>query len=399
MIRVLLFTGKGGVGKTTVAAATAVRAAAQGRRVLVTSTDPAHSLADVLDVPVGDRPTAVAPNLAAQQIDAQRRLEQHWHDVRDYLVQLLAWGGLGEAQAEELALVPGLDEVFSLIDLRAQIASRTYDLIVVDCAPTAETLRLLALPDALRWYVERIVGTGRHLARAVRPVVTRVSNVPVPADPVFGAVERINGDLAAVHAILRDNATTSVRLVVNPERMVINEAMRTATTLSLFGYAIDSVIVNRLLPDALTDPYLARWKQQHATHLDTVRASFTPIPILTAPLLADEPAGTAALVELADVVYGDADEAAVLHDTRPIELCRDDDGLQLRIALPFTTKDDVQLHRRGNDLHVKVGAIKRTVPLPAAVRHQDVARAGLHDGVLEVLFRERPVPAAQRGVR
>ncbi|MBW3659246.1 MAG: ArsA family ATPase, partial [Actinobacteria bacterium] len=232
MTRILLFTGKGGVGKTTVAAATAARAAARGLEVLVTSTDPAHSLADAFDVPLGDGPTRVATNLQAQQIDAQARLERHWKEVRDYLVELLAWGGVGELQAEELVLLPGLDELFALIDLHRQVESGAYDLVVVDCAPTAETLRLLALPDALRWYVDRILAPGRRVARVIRPVTSRVGGIPVPEDDVFGAVERIHGELAAVHALLQDAARTSVRLVVNPERMVIAEALRTATSLS-----------------------------------------------------------------------------------------------------------------------------------------------------------------------
>ncbi|MFT5222615.1 MAG: arsenite-transporting ATPase, partial [Glaciecola sp.] len=282
MTRIVLFTGKGGVGKTTVAAATAVRAAAAGKRVLITSTDPAHSLSDAFDQPLQDGPTPILGDvggdgtgrLLAQQIDAQARLEHHWRDVRDYLVELLAFGGVGEVQAEELVLLPGLDEIFSLIDLRKQVESGEHDLIVVDCAPTAETLRLLALPDALRWYVERMLQPGRRVAKAVRPVVNRLGGAPLPQDEVFGAVESIHADLARVHAILQDATRSTVRLVVNPERMVVAEAIRTATSLALFGYAVDAVIVNRVLPDEITDPYLAKWKLRHAEHLATIESSF-----------------------------------------------------------------------------------------------------------------------------
>jgi arsenite/tail-anchored protein-transporting ATPase len=391
MTRVLLFTGKGGVGKTTVAAATAARAAAAGRRVLVTSTDPAHSLADAYDVPLGDEPTPVADRLDAQQIDAQTRLERHWRQVRDYLVELLSWGGAGELQAEELVLLPGLDELFALIDLRNQVAAGTYDLIVVDCAPTAETLRLLALPDALRWYVDRIVTPGRRVARAVRPVVSRMGGVPVPEDEVFGAVEQLHADLAAVHELLQDTSRSTVRLVVNPERMVIAEAVRTATSLSLFGYGIDAVITNRVLPDEVTDPYLAAWKQRHAEHVTTIRDRFAPTPVLTAPLFADELAGVDGLQRLADVLYDDADESAVLHDPQPMSVTADGDGWLLRLALPFAAKDDLDLHRRANELHVKVGAAKRTVPLPASLARCQVAGARLADGALEVRFSRAPV--------
>ena len=386
MTRVVLFTGKGGVGKTTVAAATAVRAAAAGSRVLLTSTDPAHSLSDVFDLALGDRPTGIADRLAAQQIDAQARLDLHWQDVRDYLVQLLSRGGLSQIQAEELMLVPGLDELFALIDLQDHVASGDYDLVVVDCAPTAETMRLLSLPDALRWYVEKIVQPGRRVARAVRPLAARVGGVPVPEDEVFGAVERLHGKLAAVHELLQDTGRSSVRLVVNPERMVVAEALRTATSLSLFGYGVDAVVVNRLLPDEIDDPYLARWKERHAEHLETVRTSFEPTPVLTAPLFDDELIGVAALERLGQVVYEGLDVTAVLHDAKPLTVDEIDGGYLLRLALPFAAKDDVDLHRRADELHIRVGWMKRTVPLPAAVRRCDIAGARLRDGALEVRF-------------
>jgi arsenite/tail-anchored protein-transporting ATPase len=398
---VLLFTGKGGVGKTSVAAATAVRAAARGRRVLVTSTDPAHSLGDALDEPLGDRPTPVGPpggaarwpgggRLDAQQIDAQARLERHWRDVRDYLVALLAWGGVGELEAEELLLLPGLDELFALIDLKVQLASAAYDLVVVDCAPTAETLRLLSLPDALTWYVDRVLGPGRRVAKAVRPLTRTLgpsgAPVPLPDEQVFATVERVHRDLADVHQLLQDPSRATLRLVVNPERLVVAESQRLATTLSLFGYAVDAVVANRVLPDEVDDPYLAGWKARHAAHLATIRTSFAPTPVLTAPLFGDELDGVAQLGELGARLYEGVDEAAVLHDTRPVTLDPTDEGHVLRIALPFATKDDLELHRRGGDLHLKVAGVRRTVPLPAALRRAAVAGARLHDGWLEVRF-------------
>jgi arsenite-transporting ATPase len=392
--RIVLFTGKGGVGKTTVAAATAVRAAAAGKRVLITSTDPAHSLADAFDQPLEDGPTPILGDvggdgpgrLLAQQIDAQARLEHHWRDVRDYLVELLAFGGVGEVQAEELVLLPGLDEIFSLIDLRKQVESGKHDLIVVDCAPTAETLRLLALPDALRWYVERMLQPGRRVAKAVRPVVNRLGGAPMPQDEVFGAVESIHADLARVHAILQDATRSTVRLVVNPERMVVAEAIRTATSLALFGYAVDAVIVNRVLPDEITDPYLAKWKLRHAEHLATIESSFAPTPILQAPLYDDELVGAAGLARLGDTLYRDTDETAVLFDGQPLRVERTEGGYRLRLSLPFATKDEVGLHRRQNELHVHVGSVKRTIPLPAALTRCQIGKARLRDGHLDVDF-------------
>jgi arsenite/tail-anchored protein-transporting ATPase len=408
---VLLFTGKGGVGKTSVAAATAVRAAARGHRVLVTSTDPAHSLADALDQPLADRPTPVALSagdggpsggrLDAQQIDAQARLERHWREVRDYLVALLAWGGLGELEAEELLLLPGLDELFALIDLNGQLASDRYDLVVVDCAPTAETLRLLSLPDALTWYVDRALGPGRRVARAVRPLTRSVGTtgrpLPLPGDEVFGTVERVHRDLAEVHRVLQDPTRSTLRLVVNPERLVVAESQRLATTLSLFGYAVDAVVANRILPDEVADPYLAAWKERHATHLATIRASFAPTPVLTAPLFEDELAGVEDLAKLGAALYGELDGSEVLHTVRPVTFESAGEGHLLRVALPFADRDDLQLDRRGVDLHLKVGGVRRTVPLPAALRRSEVAGARLHDGWLEVRFRAGDRPADASG--
>jgi arsenite/tail-anchored protein-transporting ATPase len=393
---VLLFTGKGGVGKTSVAAATAARAAGRGARVLVTSTDPAHSLGDALDAPLGDRATAVpAPvepggALFAQQIDAQQRLERHWRDVRDYLVALLSWGGVGEVEAEELLLLPGLDELFALIDLREQVTSGRYDLVVVDCAPTAETLKLLSLPEALRWYAERVFGARRGLGRAALPLTRALgpsgAPLPLPGTAVLGQVERVHGELAEVHRLLRDPSRSSVRLVLAPERLAVAEAQRTATSVALFGYAIDAVVVNRLLPDHVTDPFLARWRERQGGHLREVEDGFAPIRVLTAPLARDEPIGVSALASLAGALYGPVDESAVLTDRPTVELVDEADGHRLRLALPFATGDDVDLHRRGTELTLRVGSVKRTLPLPAALAREDVVGARLTDGWLELRF-------------
>src|SRR6266496_3096352 len=276
-LRILLFTGKGGVGKTTVAAATAARAARLGHRTLVLSTDPAHSLADSFDLDLGTEPTAVAAHLWAEQIDSQARLEANWRAIQDYVVSLLNWGGTDVVEAEELSVIPGLDELFSLIDINRYHEQGRYDLLVVDCAPTAETLRLLSLPDALSWYIDRIFPSSRRIATVARPLLGRFGNLPpIASDAVFSAVERLYRNLERVRALLAEPESSSVRLVVNPEKMVVAEARRTYTYLSLFGYQVDAVVVNRLLPDDVTDPYFGKWKEIQADHFRAITKSISP---------------------------------------------------------------------------------------------------------------------------
>ncbi len=392
----LLFTGKGGVGKTSVAAATAVRVAGAGGRVLLTSTDPAHSLSDVLHVTLDDEPRSVtlpgdaSGSLDAQQLDAQARLEARWDRVRDYLAAVLAWGGVGDVAAEELVTFPGLDELFALLDLREHVMAGDHDAVIVDCAPTAETLKLLALPDALRWYADRVLGPGRRIARAVAPL-TRPLGVsgapfPVPDDEVFDTVGEIHTQLSEVHALLTDTGRSSVRLVATPERLALAESSRMLTTLSLFGYGVDAVVVNRLLPDVVNDPYLARWKQRHTELLAEARATVAPVPVLTADLLDDEPIGAAALDHLGARLYVAHDPAAVLHDDAPVSLEVDDEIHRLRVRVPGADRDDVDLHRQGDDLLVKVAGVRRTIPLPATLRRRQVVGACVDDGVLTVRF-------------
>ena len=385
-MRVLLFTGKGGVGKTSVAAATALRAARDGRRTLVMSTDPAHSLADSFGVELGPDPTTVAPNLDAEQIDAQQRLEDNWRDIRSYLVSLMSWGGVNAVEAEELSVIPGLEEIFSLIDVKRHIEADAHDLLVVDCAPTAETLRLLSLPDALGWYLERIFPVERKVAKVVRPMLGRITTMPLPQDKLFGAVDSLYRNLEGVRDILRDASRTSVRLVVNAEKMVIAEARRTYTYLNLFGYHVDAVVVNRLLPEEVTDPWFARWKTLQAEHLKTVEQGFAGVPILRAPLFDEEVVGFDALDRLAAAVYADRRADDIYRQTEPLQFDRTDEGYAMSLTLPFVDKGEVDVFRAGDELHVKVGSHHRSILLPAALARCDVAGAGMADGALRVRF-------------
>ncbi|HEX6673614.1 MAG TPA: ArsA family ATPase [Actinomycetes bacterium] len=386
-MRILLFTGKGGVGKTTVAAATAARAASLGHRTLVMSTDPAHSLGDSFDVELGAEPREVAENLWAEQIDSQARLEANWRDIQDYVVNLLNWGGVSPIEAEELSVIPGLDELFSLIDINRYHQKGGYDLLVVDCAPTAETLRLLSLPDALGWYIDRIFPSSRRMAAVARPLLGRIGNLPpIASDAVFAAVERLYRNLERVRVLLAEPESSSVRLVVNPEKMVVAEARRTYTYLSLFGYRVDAVVVNRLLPDDVTDPYFGKWKEIQADHFRTITESFAPLPILTCRLFDDEMVGLARLGEVAVEVYGERDPADLLATTTPIRVSKEQGGYALRLDLPFAERAELDVMRKGDELLVKVGQYKRNVLLPQALRALEVVAANLRGGTLVVRF-------------
>ena len=385
-MRILLFTGKGGVGKTTVAAATAVRAAEAGLRTVVCSTDPAHSLADAFDVPLGDRPTPIAEHLWGQQLNARIRFEEAWNEVRRYLVDVLDWAGAGSVEAEELAVIPGLDEVFALADIKEFATGDAYDLVVVDCAPTAETIRLLSLPDVLGWYMDRVFETQRRLTRLARPIVQRLANVPVAGDNVFAAIHRFYDRLDGVRELLTDGDITSARLVVNPERLVVAEARRTYTYLSLFGYHVDAVIVNRLLPSDVEHPWLAQWKTTQAAHLDVIAEAFAPLPLLTSELANEEIIGLSQLSMFAKGCYDDLDVADRLSTAEPFRVEAHGEQLLLSLHLPFVSRAEVELGRTEDELVVTVGPHRRALLLPDSLARRDVGSARFVDDRLVIEF-------------
>ncbi|HEY7666645.1 MAG TPA: ArsA family ATPase [Actinomycetota bacterium] len=395
-MRVILFTGKGGVGKTTIAAATAVRSANAGSRTLVMSTDPAHSLADSFEAEIGSDPTEIAPDLWGQQIDAQERLEDNWREIQDYFVQLMNWAGTETIQAEELTVIPGIDEIFSLIDVRTHVESGKFDAVVVDCAPTAETLRLLSLPEVMNWYIERIFPVERRVVKAVRPMLSRMTTLPIAGDQVFAAIERLHRNLDAVKQILTDERVASVRLVVNPEKMVIAEARRTYTYLGLFGYRVDAVIVNRIIPEDVIDPYFGKWKDIQSEHLATVHESFDPVPILTSRLFDREMVGIPLLREMGDEVYRSRPAMEVLYRDEPIRVRKRGTGYVLSMRLPFVSRDDMDIHRRGEELFVRVGSYKRNLILPQTLKRMTVREANFAGDRLEILF-GRVGPSAEAG--
>ena len=303
------------------------------------------------------------------------------------------WAGTEAIQAEELTVIPGLDEIFSLIDVKTHVESGAFDMVVVDCAPTAETLRLLSLPEVMNWYIERIFPVERRVVKTLRPMLSRMTTLPIAGDQVFAAVERLHRNLDAVKQILVDEDVSSVRLVVNPEKMVIAEARRTYTYLGLFGYRVDAVVVNRIIPEEVVDPYFGKWKDVQAEHLQTVHESFEPVPILTARLFDREMVGLPLLVEMGDEVYGERVATDILYRDDPISVRKRGTGYILSMRLPFVSRDEMDIHRRGEELFVRVGSYKRNLILPQTLKRMVVREANFAGDHLEILFGRSPRPA------
>ena len=390
--RTILYTGKGGVGKTSVAAATGRAIAASGGRVIVLSTDPAHSLADVLETPVGSVPTDVGGGLWAQQVQAQEELERNWSVVQSWMGGVLAERGVDRITAEELSVPPGGDELFSLLQIKGHWDSGDWDAIVVDCAPTGETLRLLSFPDVARWWLDKVFGREHQLLAAARPLARAFLDVTLPDERVFAEVQTLIRNLVAMDEILRDAEHTSLRLVMTPDRMVVKEAMRTFTYLNLFGYLTDAVVVNRVFPAEVEGTYFGAWRALQGEQLDLVESGFAPVPVLCAPYYACEVLGAEMLDRLGTELFDGVDPAGILHASVSQQLSHDGERVQLRLELPFASKGDVALKKIGLELIVRVGDAKRTIQLPSSLAGYRPASASLADGALVVTF--EPVPEA-----
>jgi arsenite/tail-anchored protein-transporting ATPase len=380
-VRILVYTGKGGVGKTSVAAATAVRCAALGYRTIVVSTDLAHSLADSLDLPLGPAPREVAPNLWAQETDIYENLQTHWGDVQKWLNAVLRWSGeVDSLVADELTVLPGMDELANLLWINRHRESDNYDVIVVDAAPTGETLRLLSFPDVMRWWMQRIFPLQRRAMGLARPFIGTFIDFPLPTEQVYDSVERLFAQLDKLHAMLIDPKLTSLRLVLNPEKMVVSEAQRTSTYFHLFGYPMDLVVANRMLPEAVTDPYFAEWKDTQARYLRRVEEGFSPVPIKQVPLFDHEVVGLESLRELGSALYGTDDPTSIYFEGKPQVLeAVPGGGYRLTIPLPFATRGDVTLRQTGDELFVHVGAHRRHIILPRALIGLEARRAKLDE--------------------
>ena len=388
-MRTMLYTGKGGVGKTSVAAATALKAAKAGKKVLVMSTDPAHSLADAFDTSIGPEPKEMATGLWAQEMDHTTMIEDSWSEIQTYMTKLFEWQGSNALEAEELAMLPGMDELFGLLMVRRHHQESKYDALIVDAAPTGETLKLLSLPDHMSWYVEKFFPIQRRAAKLVRPFAGRTKSLPpLPDDSVFAAGQKFYEAIASVEEILTNRENASVRLVVNAEKMVIAEARRAYTYLNLYDYGVDAVVVNRLLPDTITDPYFERWREAQGRHMATIDESFSPIPILKARLFDREMFGLEALEALADDVFEEAEPLQMLFRGASHDIVKNGSGYEVIFYLPLVEKGEVDLSKRGSELLVKVGSYRRNILLPDALARLSAAGATVEENRLKVRLKD-----------
>ncbi len=388
-MRIILCIGKGGVGKTSVAAATALRSAELGHKTIVLSTDSAHSLSDSFDIPLGHEPKLIAPNLWGQETELAQTIEARWGTVQRYMAALLAWRGMDEIVAEEMAVLPGMEELANLLYIVHYEDAGQYDVVIMDCAPTGETLRLLSFPEMLHWWMTRLFPIGRKVTTMISPLAKAVIHMPVPDDEVFNAIEELYSELEKIRTLLTNTEKASVRLVVNPERMVIREAQRTLTCLNLYGYFTDLVICNRLIPEKVEDDYFRTWKDNQKKHLQIIRESFAPLPISTVPLMEREIVGIPMLRTMAKALYGKRDPTAVFFRGEVQHIQKENKHYVLTLTLPFISKEKVDLIQNGDELTIQVGRFRRNVILPHALIGLAVNEAKIEDSKLQIKFQSK----------
>ncbi|MCA9870659.1 MAG: ArsA family ATPase [Caldilineae bacterium] len=395
-MRILMFTGKGGVGKTSISASTALRSADLGYRTMVLSTDPAHSLADSFDMRIGNEPTQLAPSLWGQEVDLLHQMEKHWGNVQEYLSAVFVWRGMNDLVAEETSVLPGMEELASLMQITDLAESGDYDVVVVDCAPTGATLQLLAFPELARWYLDKIIPFEKSLLKVAGPMIKRMIEVPLPDEELFASVEQLVVQLESMRGLLSQPDVTSMRLVLNPEKMVVKEAQRAYTYLNLYGYATDLIVCNRMIPASVTDGYFANWRDIQARYHEFVEEAFSPLPIFDVPYFPTEVVGVDALRAMGEALYGDVDPTGLFYTGQQQEVVKMNGSYQLRLPLPFVEKSDIKLTRSMHDeLIVHIGNWKRNIALPRILSGLPVSGARYDEQQLVVSFKASVNGAAE----
>lgn len=394
-MRILLFSGKGGVGKTSIAAASGLQLSRLGYRTLVMSVDPAHSLADAFDLNTGlfqertNDPYSIDDNLSIQEVNIQKEIKRHWREISTYVVSVLRTTGISDVEAEELAILPGMEELSAMMYVNQFRREGRYQVIVLDCAPTAESMRFVSMPTTLDWYMKHVFPFQRGLLKAVRPVANRISPVELPTDSYFANIKDLFARLDGIADLLEDPKITSVRLVTNPEKMVLRETQRAFVYFSLHGLTVDGIIVNRVLPEAVTDTWFDQWRASQAKVLDEIEEYFAPVAMKRVPLFTREVLGRERLTELADVLYGEKeDPAAIVRTEAPYTFRKVNAHYEVRLQLPFAMKGEVGLFKKGDELVIEIGTLRRHIGLPTSMASLTPTRATLQNKILTVEMKE-----------
>ena len=394
-MRILLFSGKGGVGKTSLAAATGLHLSRIGYRTLVMSVDPAHSLADSFDLEAGlfhantGDPLVVAERLSIHEVNIQREIKRHWKEISAYVISVLRTTGISGVEAEELAILPGMEELSAMMYVNQFQREERYDVVVLDCAPTAESMRFVSMPTTLEWYMKHIFPFQRTVLKAVRPLANRVSPVELPPDTYFGNIQELFGKLDGIGELMENPRVTSVRLVTNPEKMVLRETQRAFVYFSLHGLTVDGIIVNRVLPPGVTDAFFDEWHASQTRILGEIENYFAPVPVRRVPLFTREVLGAERLDELARVMYADGeDPAAVTRTEAPYSFEKHDGHHEVRLRLPFAAKGEIGLFKKGGELVVEIGTLRRHIGLPTSMAALTPAKARLENNILTVEMKE-----------
>ena len=385
-MRIILYTGKGGVGKTSIAAATALKSANNGLKTLVVSTDAAHSLGDSFDIRLSPEPVEIRTNLWAQEIDAIHEVEKGWGKVQEYLTALFTAKTVKDITTEELTVFPGMEDLLSLLRILGYYKEKTFDVIIIDCAPTGETLALLSFPEMLRWWMDKLFPLKRKAMKIVKPIMEPLLGIPMPNDGVMGEIENIYNQLDEMKKILSDREITSIRIVVNPEKMVIKEAQRSFTYLNIYNYNVDAIVVNRVIPDNVTDDYFKVWKDIQHKYKQMILDSFSPLPIYYAPLFEREIVGFEMLERLGNEVFNNNDPVKMEYNIQTQQVKKEDGNYVFSIYMPFTDKKDLSLNQKADELIIRVGNVKRNITLPRTLLNYSIKGAKFENEILKIRF-------------